>query len=205
MKNPMTNTGTGLTCSRCTRPIDPYAAFCSSCGAPGPANPTPQPATPSPPAPRTQAAADHQQSVGAHGWLLLAAGVAVVAGFFLPWISAQIPLAGNLTANGTDLEAWVPLGGGSILVLLALQTLTNEPVDTRYTWPLALLVALGTAVLVAAPYQAVTDQLGALDNQGIRGNYGIGLWLIAAGALLSVLAAVGGWGATRRALKPTRP
>ena len=143
--------------------------------------------------------------MGAHGWLLLGAGVAVVGGFFLPWISAQIPLAGTVTANGTDLEAWVPLGGGSILVLLALQTLTSGPAGTRYTWPLALLVALGTAILVAAPYQAVTDQLGTFDNQGIRGNYGIGLWLIAAGALLSVLAAVGGWGATHRALKPTRP
>ena len=170
----------------------------------GPANPTQQPATPSPVS-RSPAAAGHQQSVRAHGWLLLAAGVAVVAGFFLPWITAQIPFQGTVTANGTDLETWIPLGGGGILVLLALQTLTNEPVDTRYTWPLALLVALGTAIFSTASYQAVTDQLGALDNQGIRGDYGIGLWLIAAGILLSILAAIGGWGATRRALKPRSP
>ena len=201
----MTNTGIGFACTRCTRPIDPYAAFCSTCGAPGPANPTQQPATPSPPVSRSPAAFDHGQSVWAHEWLLLAAGVAVVAGFFLPWITVQIPLAGKVTFNGTDLGTWISLGGGSILVLLALQTLTSGPAGTRYTWPLALLVALGTAIFGAASYQAVTDGLGYFDNQGIRGDYGIGLWLIGAGVLLSILAAIGGWGATRRALKPSRP
>ena len=200
----MISPGTDLVCTRCTRPIDPYTAFCSSCGAPGSANLTQQSATPPPPARRPPAAADHQQTVHAHGWLLLVAGVAVVAGFFLPWITAQVPFAGKVTANGTDLETWVSLGGGAILVLLALQTLTSEPAGTRTTWPLAFLVALGTAILSAVPYQAVTEQLGALNNQGIRGDYGIGLWLIAGGILLSILATVGGWGATHKALKPTR-
>ncbi len=201
----MTNAGTGIACTHCTGPIDPFAAFCSTCGAPGPATPTRQPAPSPPPSPRRPAATDYQQSVQSHAWLLLVAGVAVVAGFFLPWITAHIPIAGEVTVNGTDAEIWGPLGGGALLVLLALQFLTSRPTGSGYTWPLALLVGLGTAVLSAALYQSVVDQLGALDNQGIRGDYGIGLWLLGAGVLLSILAAVGGWGATRRATTSARP
>lgn len=194
----MINPNIGIACGHCNEPIDPFAAFCSSCGAPGPANPTRQPATSPPVAQRSPAAYYHHQRPDSHGWLLLVAGVAVVTGFFLPWITAQIPLAGKVTVNGTDVEAWILLSGGSIVVLLALQILASGPGRSSYAWPLALLVALGSAGLTAASYQAVIYHLGALDNQGIRGNYGIGLWLIAAGLILAILASVGGWGATHR-------
>ena len=160
---------------------------------------------PSPPAPRQPVAEDRRQSVQAHGWLLLVGGAAVVAGVFLPWITAQIPYTGPVTANGVDFQAWVPLGGGCVLVLAALQVLTSTPEGTRNTWPIALVAGVATAVLSAPLVQSVTDQLGALDNQDVlRADYGIGLWLGAAGISLSILATVGGWGATHRATRPTR-
>jgi hypothetical protein len=147
------------------------------------------------PAP-TPPASPPVKRVGA--WTTIGAGIAVVVGSFLPWATITVPIAGTVTASGTDgTDGWVTAAIGALLILYGAATMRRQlpiAVDT-----LAVLAGLGVAGLavwkIVDLQSSVADMREQMSADGdefgfaealadaVHARVGVGLWLLAAAGL----------------------
>ncbi|HEY9564158.1 MAG TPA: hypothetical protein VIR30_10350 [Nocardioides sp.] len=134
--------------------------------APGPA---PIPPPPPPPAPVSTADSTARN-------LMLAGAGAITIGSLLPWASAT-SIFGTVSKAGTDGDGIITLGLG---VLFGIWAFMNLAPRAR--------IAAGCVVALIALYEIV-DVLGT-GHDDLVVSVGIGLWIVAAGAVLAIVGSV---------------
>jgi hypothetical protein len=127
------------------------------------------------------------------GWLVLAGGLLVVVGVFLPWITANGP-NGTFSTSGKDASEWgfLILGGFATVRGFSMA----RPGIFRFQLGTPLIGGVILAILAVMRW---TDLQNALDvaraHAGYTASIGIGFWAVIAG---TVLVLVGGAMAMQR-------
>lgn len=125
------------------------------------------------------------------GIALIAGGVAMVVGPFLPFIRASAAFVGDVERSGLDVigpRALVAIGLGIAIVLLGDSRLRGG----SHGWLPAILGAAGLAI--GGWYYVQVDAEARVTEVTSGGraaaSVGTGLWLVLAGATVAVIAAV---------------
>jgi len=134
--------------------------------------------TPAVPIDKTQA------NIG--GGAIVVGGAMIVAGSFLPWITASTGFA-SVSRGGMD-------GGDGILIAIAGGVAVVAGVASLMSGNFANPVVAGLAAVIGGfvgfiNYQDVQERLSGMGDNVIA-EVGIGLWLIMAGAVVTVIGAV---------------
>ena len=122
------------------------------------------------------------------GWLVLAGGILVIVGVFLPWITASGP-KGTFSASGKDANEWAFLILGGFATVRGLSM--AKPGLFRFQLGTPLIGGVILAVLVALRWndlQKVLDDVRPLP--GFTASLGIGFWAVIAGTVLVLLGGV---------------
>ena len=124
------------------------------------------------------------------GRLAIAGGGLLVLGALLPWITVFIPGSGETPSNsGMEGEdGLIFLMGGLVIAALGLWAFSGRPSAVP-----ALLIVGGLAAGIGAflEYSDIAQQISSVsDSMGSRFSYSVGegIWLLFAGALLTVVA-----------------
>jgi len=119
------------------------------------------------------------------GWFVLAGGILVVVGVFLPWITVSGP-GGSNSASGLDSSEWgfMILGGFAIARGLSI----TRPDMFRFRFGTPLIGGAILVVLVVLRWGDLQDALTALRAYpGVTASLGIGIWSVIAGTACVVL------------------
>lgn len=143
-----------------------------------------------PPAPQVGTTAPPS---GAQSWpmpvvLTGLAGLAVCIGSLLPWATVTTAF-GTLSVAGTSGDGKITLGLGVTLLVLAALQLSKNPLRP---WVLTLLVGAAAGAIAIYDLVNVSNKAGELSSAFARADVGIGLWVVVAGGVLAVVAALTG-------------
>jgi len=122
------------------------------------------------------------------GWLVLAGGILVIVGVFLPWITATGP-SGTFSASGKDANEWAFLILGAFAIVRGLSM--ARPGIFRFQLGTPLIGGVILAVLVALRWsdlQKALDDLRSVPR--VTASLGIGFWAVIAGTVLVLLGGV---------------
>ena len=122
------------------------------------------------------------------GWLVLAGGILVIVGVFLPWITASGP-KGTFSASGKDANEWAFLILGGFATVRGLSM--AKPGLFRFQLGTPLIGGVILAVLVALRWndlQKVLDEVRSVP--GVTASLGVGFWTVIAGTVLVLLGGV---------------
>jgi hypothetical protein len=130
-------------------------------------------------------------------WLLIAGGLALVIGAFLPWVTISAPFIGTLSKSGIDGgDGWITLALGATLAVFGFRVLKDQG-----TLPFAAgLVVAGIAGAMTLfemtdVSNRISDVRDAADGM-TSAHIGVGLWLSAAGVVAAVVAVLQSRGMT---------
>ena len=122
------------------------------------------------------------------GWLVLAGGILVIVGVFLPWITASGP-KGTFSASGKDANEWAFLILGGFATVRGLSM--AKPGLFRFQLGTPLIGGVILAVLVALRWNDLQKVLeGVRPLPGFTASLGIGFWAVIAGTVLVLLGGV---------------
>jgi hypothetical protein len=132
------------------------------------------------------------------GWWLLVGGALVAVGSFLPWISASTFL-GTLSRSGLDGggDGVFTLAAGAILALFGGLVLSGRPV-TRVTRALLWIVVAFLTLIWILDFSDIRDRVDLVSSEFAQGSIGSGMWVMAVGAITSVVG-IANLPATKRA------
>ena len=122
------------------------------------------------------------------GWLVLAGGILVIVGVFLPWITASGP-KGTFSASGKDANEWAFLILGGFATVRGLSM--AKPGLFRFQLGTPLIGGVILAVLVALRWndlQKVLEEVRSVP--GVTASLGVGFWVVIAGTVLVLLGGV---------------
>jgi hypothetical protein len=133
----------------------------------------------------------------AGGFLAVAAGVAIVIGAFLPWVSLRVGFATvsrnsvQLGANeGFSIDGVVLLGFGVIVAMIGVAALTNSSMP-RWLQRSAIVPGIGAVAVCLNRYfplhSDVAHATSALVGLDGAAAVGYGIYIVAAGGFLAVL------------------
>jgi hypothetical protein len=188
------------------------SSFCGSCGAARLEGATYCPkcgrayeAAPGPPASATPAVSA-STAPNIQAWAAIAAGIAIVVGSFLPWVSVTAPFLGTFTRSGMDGgDGWATLIVGAILAALGYNVLRAGSPARRWGIFGVGLIGLAFSLLEVSLIQTRLrdlDRVTNIEGASNLASIGVGLWVIvvativASGAGLQ-LAARGGLGTAK--------
>ena len=161
---------------------------------PGPMMPPPPPGEPDPSSPGYGLREGHQPRQMARtappasrlpGLLVLAGGVAVAIGTFLPWLQATGP-AGTVTENGLKIGAWVTLILGGLAAIRGLALLRPRTLRVPVGSPVISGVLIAILVALRWNYLQQTIRNTEALGPGIDAGLGVGVWVVLAGAGLII-------------------
>lgn len=121
------------------------------------------------------------------GWWLLAGGALIAIGSFLPWITASTIL-GTLSRSGLDGggDGIFTLGAGAIIALLGGLVVSGRPATRVIRVVLWIVVTLFTLIWIL-DFSDVRDRVGLVTSDFATGSIGSGMWVMAAGAIVTVI------------------
>ena len=122
------------------------------------------------------------------GWLVLAGGILVIVGVFLPWITATGP-SGNFSASRKDANEWAFLILGGFATVRGLSM--AKPGLFRFQLGTPLIGGVILAVLVALRWNDLQKTLEDLRSlPGVTASLGIGFWGVIVGTVLVLVGGV---------------
>ena len=139
------------------------------------------------PTPSTRPAPPRDGNANA-GWLVLAGGILVLVGVFLPWITVTGP-AGTFSESGKDANEWAFLILGGFATVRGLSM--ARPGLFRFQLGTPLIGGVILAVLVAmrgSDLQKALNDLRAVP--GVTASLGIGFWAVITGTVLVLLGGI---------------
>ena len=118
---------------------------------------------------------------GLPGLLVVAGGVAVVIGTFLPWLQATGP-GGTVTENGLKIGTWGTLILGVLATVRGLSL--SRPGIFRAQLGSPLISGVLIAILVALRWNFLHEVIRNTEaaSPGVTVAIGIGVWVVIAGA-----------------------
>jgi len=140
-------------------------------------------------------------------WGAIAGGALMFVGSFLPWVTVTT-IFGTLSRSGVDGNGIISAGLGiaAVLIGVALLKRVSRPPSLALTSPLSLAltgVAIVGGLLVYLDVTNIQRRLGDLGTDAAAlASVGIGLWVVGAGAALSLAMGLEG---LRGAKNPFRP
>jgi hypothetical protein len=141
--------------------------------------PPPPPMQPSPPAPTRS---------DLPGGLVLAGGILVVIGVFLPWITATEPLR-SASVSGLKIGTYGTLLLGGFAIARGASLL--RPGMFNFTMGTPIIGGVLILVLLAIRWSSLQDDLRALRSfPGVTASVGIGVWAVVLGAILVIVGGV---------------
>ena len=119
------------------------------------------------------------------GFMVLAGGLAVVVGVFLPWLQASGP-GGSISENGIKIGTFGTLILGGFAIARGASMLRPDAIRMTLGTPVlgGVLIAVLMALRWSTLNQAVAD---ARAIPGVSASIGIGVWLVIAGAACIVV------------------
>src|SRR5580765_976226 len=122
------------------------------------------------------------------GWLVLAGGLLVIVGVFLPWITATGP-KGTFSASGKDANEWAFLILGGFATVRGLSM--AKPGLFRFQLGTPLIGGVILAVLVALRWNDLQKAIKEFRPlPGVTASLGIGFWAVIAGTVLVLIGGV---------------
>lgn len=186
---------TGYTfCPRCGTQRSGSLRFCASCAydfSPDAAlrqrSDTPSPESLVPPAgeARFTPVAPSREWTAAN-LALVGAGIALIVAPFLPFISATVALAGNISRTGIEMvgpEAFVLVVVGVLVAATGFQRASRKPMGRV----LPLLASLAASGLTAYYFIQINDRVQGVSSDAGVAAIGTGLWLAVGGSVVAVL------------------
>ena len=141
-------------------------------------------------------------------WGAIAGGALMFVGSFLPWVTVTT-IFGTLSRSGVDGNGdgiiSAGLGIAAALIGVALLKRVSRPLSLALTSPLSLAltgVAIVGGLLVYLDVTNIQRRLGDLGTDAALASVGIGLWVVGAGAALSLVMGLEG---LRGGKNPFRP
>lgn len=184
-----------LNCSVCGHDVSSAAQSCPNCG--HPVNVTGadlvralqdrQPSEPHVGAPTGKAMQGNQTP---WAWATLAAGIGLIVGSFLPWVTATAVLIGTVSVSGMSGDGIFTLATGGVVALVGALALAR---GVRTSGLVAAFVALAIAGVVAGiDFYNVSEGVAEANTSSFGfASVGIGLWLIMASVVVGLIGASG--------------
>lgn len=174
-------------CPNCGKSRSGAARFCDQCGHDfTSAGAIPQVPAEVPAESRRAASGVAAPSIG-----VMVGGALAVVGSFLPWVTAST-VFGSLSRSGVDRggDGWITLGAGAVIALLGLATMTRPNRAANLFIAIAAAVAFLVFILDFSDIQGRVSALES-NSQGLAlGGVGIGLWLVALGAVVAFVSSL---------------
>jgi hypothetical protein len=125
--------------------------------------------------------------------LVIVGGGLLIAGSFMPWVSATVAFTGTVSRNGMGGDGIVTLVAGLVLVLLGVLMLTPTRIPKPVIGLVPILAGLAGLGVVAANWSEVQDRVDAFTS-GV-GEYGVasvgsGLYVLIIGGVISIIAGI---------------
>lgn len=117
---------------------------------------------------------------------LVGAGIALIVAPFLPFISATVALAGNISRTGIEMvgpEAFILVVVGVLVAATGFQRASRKPMGRG----LPLLASLAASGLTAYYFIQINDRVQGVSSDAGVASIGTGLWLAVAGSVVAVL------------------
>ncbi len=197
------------TCSECGREVSEFAASCPSCGNPmNAATGAKEAGWHNDP----NGKQSHQAYWDGEKWtgetratpgttagntglltalkLMMGAAAAVILGSFLPWASLTAPLVGTVTQSGMEGDGVISAIAGVILLVAAVVAHSKGVVSQALS-VLMILISGGIAFIAVTDFRSVQTLLDTSEftsDGSISTSVGVGLYLIAIGAAVALIA-----------------
>lgn len=134
------------------------------------------------------------QTMGGRRWsgsniALIAAGLALIAVPFLPFITATAALVGTITRSGAEIggaETFLFCLFGALLVATGFQRSGGKRVGRA----LPIIAAICAGLLTAWYFTQINDRVNSVDSEFAIASIGIGLWLAVAASIVAFLVAI---------------
>lgn len=123
-------------------------------------------------------------------WATLAAGIGLIVGSFLPWVTATAVPIGTVSISGMSGDGIFTLATGGVVALVGALALTR---GVRVGGLVAAFVALAIAGVVAGiDFNNVSNGVAEANTSSFGfASVGIGLWLIMASVVVGLVGASG--------------
>jgi len=121
------------------------------------------------------------------GWLVLAGGVLVFVGVFLPWLTYDV---GGVTHTTTGSNQWGLLLLGAFATARGLSMV--RPARFRFALGTPLIGGVILAVLVASRWSDLHQAVDQATQVGLTASIGIGFWAVVAGTACVLIGGVMG-------------
>lgn len=119
---------------------------------------------------------------------LLIGSILVIVGSFMTWISVDLGFQ-SFSSSGTDnIEGKLTAGAGVVLVLVALALASGVP-GARSASALGVAAAVFGSVVLMLEYLDVRERIAEAEGTIATATVGLGVWVTAIGAALSLVAA----------------
>jgi hypothetical protein len=120
----------------------------------------------------------------------LAAGIGLIVGSFLPWVTATAVLIGTVSFSGMSGDGIFTLATGGVVALVGTLALTR---GVRTSGLVAAFVALAIAGVVAGiDFYNVSEGVAEANTASFGfASVGIGLWLIMGSVVVGLVGASG--------------
>ena len=175
-------------CPNCGKPRQGALRFCSSCGFDYAMS---EASTSAAGVVVPAEAAASTTSMRPASIAVVAGGLLIAIGSFLPWVTAST-IFGSISRSGVDRggDGYITLAAGGLIALLGLVTLTRPNRGAN----LAIAIAAAAAgVIFALDFSDIQERVADLEagSEGLAlGGVGPGLWMVALGAITSFVASL---------------
>jgi hypothetical protein len=156
--------------------------------------PSTQPGTlpPPPDSARQTATGAAADTTPASAWLVIAGGVLMAGGTFLPWITATSAF-GSISRNGFQLGTSNGLTfDGPVTVLIAILTVVigmtrlTQSSMPRGMQRSSIVTGIAVGLILVNRWSGIHDLVNQVNGSGVAASVGYGYWMCAVGAFIAL-------------------
>lgn len=179
-----------IECPECRHAVSEQAEACPNCGHPVRIAPAQN-------ADAQQSAGGSQATIRALGGVSILGGILLAFGSLLPWRTATFPLGGTISIAGTEGDGVTTLVLGLVVGTTGLVIAMQD--GSRIASVVGIVAAAASSIATFIAFGSAREAVDVVEAAGLStASIGIGLWIVAIGAIAALTGTVGSFAKTPR-------
>ena len=172
-----------IECPECRHAVSEQAEACPNCG-------HPMKTAPAQNVPAQQTTGGSPTTIRMLGGITLLGGILLAFGSLLPWTTATFPLGGTINIAGTEGDGVITLVLGLAVGAAGLVIAMQD--GSRIASVVGVVAAAASSIVIYIAFGSAKEVVDVAEAAGLStASIGIGLWVVALGAIAAFIGTVG--------------